>query len=82
MPETRAEFLSGFYKTDKILPVVTLTLYFGADEWTAPRDLHSMLSTDGKILQYVDNYHLHLIAPLEIADDDFSKFHTELSLHR
>lgn len=79
-PETRAEFLSGFYNTDRLVPIVTLTLYFGADEWTAPKDLHSMLSTDGKILQYVDNYHLHLIAPLEIADDDFSKFHTELSL--
>ena len=80
MPETRAEFLSGFYKTDKILPVVTLTLYFGADEWTAPRDLHSMLSANEDVLKFVDNYHLHLIAPAEIADNDFAKFHTELSL--
>ena len=80
MPETRAEFLSGFYKTDKLLPIITLTLYFGADEWTAPRDLHSMLSADKEILQFVDNYHLHLIAPAEISDEDFTKFHTELSL--
>ncbi len=80
MPETRAEFLSGFYKTDKLLPVITLTLYFGADEWTAPKDLHSMLSADKEILPFVDNYHLHLIAPAEIADNEFTKFHTELSL--
>ena len=39
-----------------------------------------MLSADKEILQFVDNYHLHLIAPAEISDDDFSKFHTELSL--
>ena len=51
-----------------------------ADEWTAPKNLHSMLSADKEILQFVDNYHLHLIAPAEISDDDFSKFHTELSL--
>ena len=63
MPETRAEFLSGFYKTDKLLPVITLTLYFGPDEWTAPKDLHGMLSADEEILPFVDNYHLHLIAP-------------------
>lgn len=80
MPETRAEFLSGFYKTDKLLPVITLTLYFGADEWTAPKDLHSMLSADKEILPFVDNYYLHLIAPAEIADNEFTKFHTELSL--
>ena len=80
MPETRAEYLSGFYKTDRILPMITLTLYFGADEWDAPRDLHSMLTADEDILRFVDNYHLHLIAPAEISDEDFAKFHTELSL--
>ena len=41
-PETRAEFLSGFYQTDKLLPVITLTVYFGADEWVAPKDLHEI----------------------------------------
>ena len=80
MPETRAEFLSGFYKTDKLLPVITLTLYFGADEWTAPKDLHGMISADEDILRFVDNYRLRLIAPAEISDEDFTKFHSELSL--
>ena len=79
-PENSAEFLSGLYKSDRLLPIITLTLYFGVDEWTAPKDLHSMLAADEDILQFVDNYHLHLIAPAEIADEDFSKFRTELSL--
>ncbi len=76
--ETQAEFLSGFYKTDKLLPVITLTVYFGADKWEAPTDLHGMLSADIEILKFVDNYHLHLIAPADISDDDFGRFHTEL----
>ena len=29
---SNAEFLSGFYKTDRIVPVVTLVVYFGSDE--------------------------------------------------
>ena len=33
-----------------------------------------------EILKFVDNYHIHLISPADIADEDFSKFHTELSL--
>ena len=79
-PETGAEFLSGFYRTDKLLPVITLTLYFGAEPWTAPTDLYGMLSGDTDILRFVDNYHLRLIAPAQIPDTEFGKFHTELRL--
>ena len=39
---TSAEFLSGFYKDDHLTPVITITLYWGADEWDAPRSLHEM----------------------------------------
>ena len=55
-------------------------MYFGADEWNAPRDLHSMLAADESILTFVDNYRIHLIAPADIADEDFAKFRTELNL--
>ena len=78
--ETGAEYLSGFYRTDRLLPIVTLTLYFGADEWTAPKDLHSMLAANNDILKFIDNYHIHLVAPADILLDDFQKFHTELRL--
>ena len=79
-PATKSEFLSGFYNTDRLFPVITLTLYFGADKWTVPIDLHGMLSADADIIRFIDNYHLHLIAPAQIADKDFEKFHTELGL--
>ena len=31
-------------------------------------------------MRFVSDYKLNLIAPAEIADEDFTKFHTELSL--
>lgn len=73
-----AEFLSGFSKEDKIIPVITLTVYFGSDEWDGPRSLKDMFSEDidEEVLNKVDDYHLHLIIPAEI--EDFSKFKTEL----
>ena len=77
--ETSDEFLSGFYRTDKLLPVFTLTIYWGADEWTAPKDLHSMLTAEPGMLKFIDNYHLHLITPASISDSDFAKFHSELN---
>ena len=41
-----AEFLSGFSKDDKIYPVITLAVYFGAEEWDAPRSLKEMFPSD------------------------------------
>ena len=77
---TTGEFLSGFYKTDKLLPVITLTLYLDAAEWDAPRSLHEMLLVkDERLLPFIPDYKLNLITPADIADTDFTKFHTELS---
>ena len=71
------EFLSGFHKEDKLIPVITLTVYWGADKWDAPRSLHEMFAvSDPQILKYVDDYHLHLIVPNEITD--FDGFRTSL----
>lgn len=72
-----AEYLSGFTKKDKLKPIITLVIYWGADEWDAPRSLHEMMdTTDKEILKYVGDYSLNLIAPGEITD--FNKFHSNL----
>jgi hypothetical protein len=72
-----AEFLSGFGRNDVLKPVITLTMYWGADAWDGPRSLSELfpeLSTD--ILHYISDYRMNLIVPGEIGD--FEKFHTEL----
>lgn len=79
-PKGHAEFLSGFYETDKLLPVITLTIFFGSTQWNASRNLHDMLLADEEILEHVPNYPIHLIAPSEISDGDFGKFRSELGL--
>ena len=75
--DNKDEFLSGFKKSDKLTPVITLTVYWGPDEWDAPRSLYEMMDDRYEnILPYVDNYHLHLIVPNEISD--FDLFQTSL----
>lgn len=72
-----AEFLSGFAKTDKIMPVITLTVYYGNEHWDGPRCLKDMFRKNiGKeILEVVNDYKLHIIVPTEI--EDFSIFKTD-----
>lgn len=71
------EFLSGFGKTDKIRPVITLVIYFGEKPWDGPRSLFEMMDPQYKAFTaFADDYHIHLIVPEEIKD--FKKFDTEL----
>ena len=73
------EFLSGFGKTDKIIPVITITFYWGDKPWDAPRKLSDMFKLDDlDYNKYVNDYNLNLIIPSDIKDTE--KFRTELGL--
>ena len=75
---TDEEFLSGFRKGDKLIPIITAVIYFGADEWDAPMSIHEMLNVpDPRLLRLIPDYRINLIAPAMIPEEDFdSKFHT------
>ena len=75
---TSEEFLSGFRKGDKLMPVITLVIYFGASEWDGPICIHDMLNTNNKrLLSFVPDYRINLIAPALVPDEDFEKFSTD-----
>lgn len=76
---TNGEFLSGFWKTDRLIPVVTLVIYFGSDSWDAPLSLKEMYSgADSVILAHAPDYQVNLIAPKEMSDDEINEFHSTL----
>lgn len=73
------EFLSGFRKEDKLIPIITATVYLSADKWDGPLDLHDMIDVKDKgLLKFIPNYPINLIAPANMVDTDFAKFSTDL----
>lgn len=73
------EFLGGFWKEDKLIPSVTLTIYFGSEQWDTPLSLFEMMKvSDPKILSCMDNYHVRLIAPALMSDEEIMKFQSNL----
>ena len=75
----RAEFISGFHKNDKLLPVITLVLFFNADEWDGPRSLMDMMEITNPIIRrLVVDYPIYVIAPQSLKDSDFEKFRSSL----
>lgn len=77
---TQAEFLSGIHRDDRLIPVVTLVVYFGSDQWDGPRSLRDMTEiSDERLGKFVEDYRLHLIVPAELSEEDFEKLKSELS---
>lgn len=78
-PSTSGEYLTGFYKDDRLIPVITTVVYFGSDTWNAPRSLHEMLSIqDPEILSMVPDYRINLFSPAEIKDEELDKLQSNL----
>ena len=76
---SRGEYLSGFYKEDKLTPVITLVLHFGANEWDGPLSLHEMMAVqDQALLHFVQDYQIHLIDPAKLSTEDLGRFSSSL----
>ena len=76
----KAEFLSGFHRDDKVLPVITLVVYWGADDWEAPVTLREMYpeDIDESILKYATDYKMNLISPAMMTDQQLDVFRSDL----
>ena len=64
---------------DKLIPVITLVLFFNADEWDGPRSLMDMMEITNPIIRrLVVDYPIYVIEPQSLKDSDFEKFHSSL----
>ena len=62
-------FSSGFTLDDKLIPVVTITLYLGTKNWDGPRSLVEMMPhIDKRFRPFINDYRINLLNPLEITD--------------
>lgn len=78
MPNT-GEFLSGFWSGDRLIPSITVTIFFGSEKWDGPLSLFDMMEvSDPDVLACMDNYHVRLIAPAQMSDNEIMKFQSSL----
>ena len=73
------EFLGGFWKEDRLIPSITVTIFFGPEEWDGPLSLFEMMDvSDPDVLACMDNYHVRMIAPAQMSDEEIMKFQSSL----
>lgn len=70
-------FLSGISGDDKLVPVITATLYWGSQPWDGPVSLKEMLrDVDSKMALFINDYNINLFSIID--REDFPEYKTEL----
>lgn len=78
---TGDERLSGFSKEDRLLPIISLVLYCGAEPWDGAKSLYELLEF-GRVPEvlrgYIADYPLHILDVCHTADERLMEFPTDV----
>ena len=62
-----------------MIPSITVTILFSPKPWNGPLSLFDMMEvSDPAVQACMDNYHVRLIAPAQMADEEIMKFQSSL----
>lgn len=81
---TGAELLSGLKKGDRLIPVVTIVLYWGTEPWEGCKSVHQLLGLEDEgaresmrgLAQYIPDYRMNLVNASDPGE--LSRFQTHL----
>lgn len=71
------EYLSGMKKTDRLMPVITVVVYYGEKPWDGAVSLHGMLDIPEGMEAFVNDYRLLLVE----ARENSLAFHNVKNVH-
>lgn len=58
---TEDEYMSRMKKADKLIPVITIVVYYGEKSWDGAVSLHEMLNIPKAMESFVNDYKMHLV---------------------
>ena len=65
----------GQYDNERIVPVITMVLYYGTDKkWTAPRNLKSLIDVPAKLDRYANDIKVNVFEIAWLTEEQISKF--------
>ena len=74
------EYMGRLRKEEKLTPVITLVVFWSAEKWDGPTSLLEMFDdVEDEFLPFISDYKINVLSPQMIADEDFSKFETDLA---
>lgn len=75
--EIGSEYLSGYKKEDRLVPIITITLYWGEETWDGPVSLKEMYAEyDSCLEHFIDDCNINLFSIVD--EKSFDGFTTTL----
>lgn len=65
---------------NKIVPVITIVLYFGNEHWTAPKNIKELLEIPEGLDEYVDDYNIHVFEIAWLTDEQIARFKSDFGI--
>lgn len=82
---SRTWYVSGFAGTDRILPVITVCVYFGEEPWDVPVNLHGLMNFEvfpqehrEAVKRLVNDYHLIVLDVRHMEEDILNGMDSDL----
>lgn len=76
-----ASYRSQFQRNvSKVVPVVTLVLYFGEEHWTQPKSLKELMDIPEGLDVYVNDCKVHVFEVAWLTDEQISKFRSDFKV--
>ena len=73
------EFISGFSREDRLVPILNLVVYWGAKPWDGPLRLHEILDIKSDLMEYKDKINDYRINLLDVGRmENLEDYHGEL----
>ena len=76
-PYTSGEFLSGFRREDRIIPNITLVVYFGEEPWDGPRSLRDMF-VESPFQTIAPDYAIYVLDVRRLSDQEIMSYSDDL----
>ena len=75
--EHEGEYISGFKRTDRIKPVITLVIYYGDEEWKGMRNLRDLF-VEGEAKYIASDYEMPLLDVRHMDEETLNSFSPDL----
>lgn len=76
-----ASYRSQFQnKPSKIIPVITLVLYFGNKHWNQPKTLKELMDIPDGLEEYVNDCKIHVFEIAWLTDEQINKFKSDFKI--
>lgn len=73
------EYLSRFKREEKLVPVISLVIYYGEKEWDGPKRLSDLFqNTNSELYGYVNDYPLHIIDVQRMTSEEINSLSGEV----